>query len=791
MASKSIGNEILDDSVENFAGSVKSEFLKLKKKASKNIETRVKKFIDSGTQALLKKFDKSSWMTKGLVTAGVGALAFSGMKILKRGIDGLFGIGHWVLEKVGLTRKKTLKTILKIILGVGAIALLPLLYQGIKGGMFKISDITKIWKSGGVLGIFNLLTSKFPESLKNLPEDILNFLKKSLGAEVLSDGLDKAKEKVKKGKEKMEGLKNKTKDIFGQTSDSKEGNKDKKTGTEKFVVEGKKIKKALENEGVKNTMERLIHDNATLVIKNGVLLVIKETGELLDLSRWLSLQWVDSIDDVKKEILKNPEHWFGALVTQYLGESTKFIVVATGIDFLSSLVDRGKVISPLKSIIAGTQSGLKWGAWPFKIVSKTVGKYKELAARNPMYFRMAKGGVEFLGKGGKEIAKISAKTGKLVFWEGGKWVAVKTVEKIGGKVVLEGMGKAISHKYKETIGKRVIQLGEKEMMTTVLKALGWRGAAITGLFADDATVIGVLDDILAVGLGVWLSYDVYYLVQRYRNILRFNELKKSQDLLGIKSVKILDQPTQDSFDIKIKSLGKKEEDLSPEDFRNILDSLPLVRFKVIKEDDSEEIYTLKRGDIVNVSIQNKNGKVLEELSNEDVEAAFKTIPAPTKFSSWEIDYKNPSQILKSNFRTALRYVKNETGWQQLKMDIIDTKTVRIYRSDTGTESYLTRDKEDKWHISEYPTMGFDFFQALSMANLNNRVNDIVKGYWIKGDENPFYQEDGDIYYGRTGNDVKILSGKEKSWKKFFNNMKVSDQDLIDLLNHFHDEKNKK
>ena len=75
-----------------------------------------------------------------------------------------------------------------------------------------------------------------------------------------------------------------------------------------------------------------------------------------------------------------------------------------------------------------------------------------------------------------------------------------------------------------------------------------------------------------------------------------------------------------------------------------------------------------------------------------------------------------------------------------------------------------------------------------MANLNNRVNDIVKSYWMKGDKNPFYQEDGDIYYGRTGNDVKILSGKEKSWKKFFNNMKVSDQDLIDLLNHFHREK---
>ena len=788
-------SEVLSDSVEDFALSVEDEFENLKDNAVQGAESRIKDFINSNLKRLLGTFENSSWVTKTAVTGGVGILAYYGMKVAKWAMDGIFGIGHWIKEKLNLRRNTSLKKILKIILGVGAIALIPLLYQGIKIGQLRITDIVKAWQKDGSLGIFSLLSSQFPEGLANMSQDVINYFKKYLSEKVLGEGIEKAKEKVGQAQERVQDkigqAKKAAKSVTRKSRKGETQSQAEDTISDEFEIKAKELKKAIEDEGVKKTFERLVNDNAALVLKNGSLYILNSVGELLDLSRWLTLQWVDSMNEVKLAILDNPEKWFGALTRQYLEESVNFMVLATGVDFVHSFFDRSKAIQPLKSVIAGVTSGMKWGAYPFKLMGAAKRAYPVLAEKGPKYIRFIKGGAEFLGKGGKPVAKATVQAGKLVFWEGGKWAVVKAAESVGKKEVLAKMGQTISRKYQETIGKRLTELAGKEMMQTVLKSLGWRGAALSAMVADDAIpIVGWLDIVLEVGLGAWLSYDVYQFVKRYRNVLKFNELKKSQDLLPISSVEILDQPSRDAFDLKLKSLGKKESELSPEDYQNLLDTLPLVRFKMIREDHSTEIYTIKRGNIVNVTITDKSNNSLVHLENEDIDMALKSIPAPetNNFKKWDIDYKQSSETLTANYKEALRYIKNETAWQQIQMDIIDTRTIRIFRADTGTESYITRKSDNRWYISEYPKTGFDFFQALSMTNLINRVDDLIKGYWIKGSKNPFYTEDGDIYYGRTGKDIKILSGDEKSWKKFFNDMNVTDENIIDLLNHFHNEK---
>lgn len=198
-----------------------------------------------------------------------------------------------------------------------------------------------------------------------------------------------------------------------------------------------------------------------------------------------------------------------------------------------------------------------------------------------------------------------------------KGLIKKGVEKMG----LTALTVAFEHKITGNFTKKIGQLAAKKGFQQVLKALGWKGVTTAALLADDATLIGVVDDIVAVGLIVWMGFDIYDIITLIANANEVQEQMVIRQKHEIESFDIKDSKSRAAFQEKLIPFGltiDRAHELPEDTFFDILRTLPSVRIELTRKNTlGSEVWTLNSGEAVGIAIYDQNREVLAEMSDED------------------------------------------------------------------------------------------------------------------------------------------------------------------------------
>ncbi len=724
---------------------------------------RAERFVKQGADNLWQEYQTAS-NTEKIVMGGIAVVgAYLGLKLLKAAIDTVFDLGRWMIDKVNNIRKDSIELILKLTLGATAIALVPLLYEAISKGNLSLSDVSNAWDENGAEGVIKLLAEKFPQGVKSISDDVKNFIIGIIGANKFREWF---------GNIRLPG----TEEEPGETEEPPTDRPDENQPPINFQpseTTADRLKAFFESPSMESftfLINSLIENEGGVVVSEGKIWLSNEVGELFDLSRWLTLQYFSSVGDVIAAGEEDPEARIGAYIFQYLKETPKFMILASSLEFINLL--RGRHAS---FVLRPAISALTWGAWPIKLI----GPAKRLITGEVAFARFTRDGVVFLSRAGVNIAKLTAQ-GSVLIWQGGKFIAREVARQTARLGISKAIGAAITRRYTATIGAQVANFTGKAFLEKLAVTAGWKGAAAAALWADDATVIGVLDDVVAVGLTAWLAADVYEIIRITREAMRFKSLMEEQQGLEIVSLEALDEDTR-------RRLEEVTETLSDKASVDFLSGIPRAQFRITRENGRSEEYLMVRGKIIQCKIV-ENGVSLAEFSEEDVETLSKELPPPQDFNAWEIDYSTDREQLFSHYRLAFTYVINETGWSSLDYEIKDENTIEIKRR-TSDKVVMIHREGTQWYIGEDKDTKFNLFQAISMANLINRVEEIILNEMsVPSGQRPFYAEEDGIFISRPLNDTTILSGEEQSWYQRFyqNQLGLKPEDITHTLNTYYE-----
>jgi hypothetical protein len=387
-----------------------------------------------------------------------------------------------------------------------------------------------------------------------------------------------------------------------------------------------------------------------------------------------------------------------------------------------------------------------------------------MAARNiggaASFARFTRDGIVFLSRAGVNLAKLTPQ-GAMLVWQGGRFVSREIVRQASRLVATRAIGSAIGRTYTRTIGRQVAHFTSRTFTNRLLTVAGWKGAATAALWADDATVVGVLDDVVAVGMTAWLAADVYHLVQLTRSTLEFKRLMTEQESLEMTNITALDETTE----ARLAELDGADE-VSDNEAYGFLSSLPRATFRVMRENGRHEDYLMVRGQILSVEIY-EGATELAQFSEEDLETLSQELPPPQVFERWDIDYDADNETLSSHYRLAFTYVMNETGWSALDYEIHDPQTIEVKRRNSAQVLFVHRVGE-QWFLGADRETGFDLFQVISMANLINRVEEMLRReISMPSGDNPFYAEEDGVYISRPAFDTTLLEGEDDGWYQQF------------------------
>ncbi len=736
---------------------------------------RVETFIRQGVDSLWAQYNQASTAER-IVYGGLAAVgAYVGFRILRSAVEGVFNLGSNLLDSISNIREDSISLILKLTLGATVIGLIPLLYQGIAAGNLSLSQLFEAWDDDGFEGLLSLLSEHFPEGVRAMSDDVRDFIRDTIGEErfdtwfgALEDGtpvpvVPPIEEPIDPEEEPAEL----------PTAAPIEDPQIAFTPSDLTNERWNEFVQSPSLETFTLLINSLIENEGGVVVREGQIWLLDEVGELFDLSRWLTFQYGASIGDVVAAGEADPEATIGAYVFQYLRETPKFMVMASSLEFLNLL--RGRHASLFIRLV---MNGLTWGAWPLRLV----GPAARLITGEAAFARFTRDGVVFLSRSGANLAKLTGQ-GAVLLWQGGRFVAAEAVRQVSRIAATRAIGSAIAQTYTRTLGRQVANFTSRTFTNRLLGVAGWRGTAAAAMWANDATVVGVLDDLVAVGLTAWLATDVYRLVQLTRSTMTFNRLMTEQESLGVVSITATDESTQARL-----TEFEADENFSEEDAFAFLSSLPRAEFSLERENGRREEYLMVRGQILSVHIY-EGETLLASFTEEDVETLSQELPPPAEFSAWEIDYSLRDEDLFAHYRLAFNYVLNETGWSALDYEIRDNQTLEVKRRDSQQAVFLHREGEN-WFIGADRETSFDLFQAISMANLINRVEAILLSELrLPSGESPFYAEEDGLYVARPGFDTTILEGEDSSWYHQFyqGQLGLNPETITDSLNsHYED-----
>jgi|GEM_PF-6604273 len=231
---------------------------------------------------------------------------------------------------------------------------------------------------------------------------------------------------------------------------------------------------------------------------------------------------------------------------------------------------------------------------------------------------------------GGEVADIFEKmayrsTMRLVFASAEKGILKKLVMKVG----LDSVGAMFEKKIGGVFMKKIGQLAAKQGFKQVLKTLGWKGVTTAALLADDATVIGVLDDVIAIGLIIWMGSDIYDMVKLIANAVEINSEMEKRSASRITSFEIKDGASRTAFQEKLTPFGltvERAHELGEQAVFDILKTLPETEVGIKREGiPGREIWTLNKGEAVGIAIQDDMGRIKCQISGQDANTLDKAL----------------------------------------------------------------------------------------------------------------------------------------------------------------------
>lgn len=713
---------------------------------------RVETFVRQGVDSLWTQYNQASTAEK-IVYGGLAAVgAYVGFNILRSAVEGVFNLGSRLLDSISNIREDSISLVLRLTLGATVIGLIPLLYQGIARGNLSLNQIFTAWDEDGFQGLLDLLTKQFPEGVRAMSDDVRDFIRDTIGAERFDSWFGGLAEGVPVPVVPPEVEPAEPIDIEEEPAVVQEAPliEDPQIAFTPSDLTSERWQDFIQSPSFENftlVINSLIENEGGMVVREGKIWITDEVGELFDLSRWLTFQYGASVGDVIAAGEADTEATIGAYIFQYLRETPKFFIAASSLEFVNLL--RGRHAS---LFIRPAINSLKWGAWPIRLTGAALNHLGGTAA----FARFTRDGIVFLTQAGVNVAKLTGQ-GALLLWQGGRFVAAEAVRKVSRVAATRAIGSAMVQTYRRTLGRQVAHFTSRTFTNRLLSVAGWKGAATAALWADDGTVIGVLDDVVAVGMAAWLATDVYHVVALTRSTMTFNRLMTEQESLGITSITATDETTQ----ARVTEL-EADEDFSEENAFDFLSSLPRAEFSIERENGLREQYLMVRGQILSVHIYEGETE-MASFSEEDVATLSQELPPPATFDRWEIDYGLNDEDLFAHYRLAFNYVLNETGWSALDYEILDNQTLEVKRRDSQQAVFLHREGEN-WFIGADRETSFDLFQAISMANLINRVEAMLLSELRRpSGARPFYAEGDGLYVARPGFDTTILEGDDSSW----------------------------
>jgi len=365
-----------------------------------------------------------------------------------------------------------------------------------------------------------------------------------------------------------------------------------------------------------------------------------------------------------------------------------------------------------------------------------------------------------------------------------KGVIRKGIEKVGLKTVSE----ALNQQIKSTVLKKLHRFAAKislKQFTKAAAAAGGRAAVGAAMLANDATVIGVLDDPIAIGLLIWAAVDAIQmgmLLYKAHGIYK-NMNRRSQ--FGIAEIKPASEIDQKAIEAALAERNKTSfEGMNNNEIMDVINSIADIHLKITRNGiGGYEEYHFRKGEVFSTKMQIENGEVYE-LSDEELNQNIDN-PPPKEFKTIEIDYKAPKEKLLAQLRMALLITKAQCGWVRMDFDILDENSITLKRLDGGETVTLKRSGES-WSVKDYKS-GLNLFQAIAMGNLLAKIKNIINKEGYKGSSSyPFEIDGNDIDFKIKGKvfDLTVMSAK-KDWLGFYDKIGLKQKDIVEMLNQWY------
>jgi len=354
----------------------------------------------------------------------------------------------------------------------------------------------------------------------------------------------------------------------------------------------------------------------------------------------------------------------------------------------------------------------------------------------------------------------------------------KGVEKIGMKT----FGKLLAEKVEKTALKKVAEFVSKSLLKKLGTSLGVKGAILAVLIADDATAIGVIDDVVAVGMAAWMAKDIYDIAVLADQALKIKTGMKERGEKPIKNVEFGSEVDKKAFEDQLAYKGKTLEEMNDSEIMEVIHAIPQIRVKLIRDGiGGYEEYQFVKGEVYSMKIVNPDGKVHAELKASELNKQIAVEP-PREFRPMEINPNQPDEKLLATYRLAILQMKSECGWTHMDYEILDKGTIRLKRLDSP-ETVTIRGGGNSWAVENFKS-GLSLYQAVTLGNLVNRTKDLIKKEGHEGGSNrPFELDGNNIDFDRKFNpvDLRILSG-DAQWLGFYDTIGLTKETVLEALN---------
>lgn len=195
-----------------------------------------------------------------------------------------------------------------------------------------------------------------------------------------------------------------------------------------------------------------------------------------------------------------------------------------------------------------------------------------------------------------------------------------------GKLSRALIEKRVASQWLRKIGK----IAGSKIVKKILMRLGWRGAVAGVLFLDDASGIGVADDVIAIGLIGWTAVDIVKLTGAVSKAIKFDREEKKRDGKTVSRVEL--PPEKETLLVqKLEEAGFTRSQIYKD---NAIDETILANFtenEIISligdgevalrytDVEGKEVITLRGGEVVKVAYYGADGKLIAEMAQEQVE----------------------------------------------------------------------------------------------------------------------------------------------------------------------------